>query len=113
MIELVEKYNDIWNKVSNIIKKELDCEPQKFLKTKLRSYRHDTTDFHENEIHKVDSHYTFLAVISIDFVLKNDENYYPQVFLKECKDIEKEKKDIKYATKIWEINSNSDESDEE
>ena len=26
---------------------------------------------------------------SVDFVLKKDENYYPQVFLKECKYIEK------------------------
>ena len=38
---------------------------------------------------KQGSDYTFLAVVSIDFVLKKDENYYPQVFLKECKYIEK------------------------
>ena len=25
--ELLEKYNDIWEKVSNSIKKELDCKP--------------------------------------------------------------------------------------
>ena len=36
--------------------------------------------------------YICLAVLSIDFVLKKDENYYRQVFLKECKYIEKEKK---------------------
>ena len=28
-----------------------------------------------------------LLVILIDFVLKKDENYYLQMFLKECKDI--------------------------
>ena len=38
-----------------------------------------------NEIPKVDSNYTCLAVILINFVLKKDENYYLQVFLKECK----------------------------
>ena len=33
----------------------------------------------------LDSSYTCLAVISLDSALKEDENYYPQVFLKECK----------------------------
>ena len=35
------------------------------------------------------SNYTCLAVISLDSALKKDENYYLQVFLKECKYIEK------------------------
>ena len=30
-----------------------------------------------------------LAVIGLDSALKEDENYYPQMFLKECKYIEK------------------------
>ena len=33
--------------------------------------------------------HTYLAVISLDPALEKDENYYPQVLLKECKDIEK------------------------
>ena len=37
----------------------------------------------------VDSNHTYLAVISLDFALKEDENYYLQEFLKECKYIEK------------------------
>ena len=36
--------------------------------------------------------YICLAVLSTDFILKKDENYYRQVFLKECKNIAKEKK---------------------
>ena len=36
-----------------------------------------------------DSNHTWLAVISLDSALKKNENYYPQVFLKECKYIEK------------------------
>ena len=38
---------------------------------------------------KLDSNHTCLAVISLNSALKNDENYYPQVFLKECTYIEK------------------------
>lgn len=41
----------------------------------------------------VGSHYIWLVEILIDFVLKKDLNYYPEVFLKECKYIEKEIKD--------------------
>ena len=37
----------------------------------------------------VDSNNTCLAVSILDSALKKDENYYPQVFLKECKYIEK------------------------
>ena len=35
------------------------------------------------------SNHTCLAVISLDSALKKDANYYPQVFLKECKYNEK------------------------
>ena len=34
---------------------------------------------------KVDCNHIYLAVISLDSILKKDENYYPQVCLKECK----------------------------
>ena len=37
----------------------------------------------------VDSNHTCLAVISLDSVLKKDDNYYPEVLLKEWKYIEK------------------------
>ena len=33
----------------------------------------------------MNSKYTCLAVIILDSALKKDENYCPQVFLKECK----------------------------
>ena len=37
----------------------------------------------------MDFNYTCLAVISGNSALKKDENYYPRVFLKECKYIKK------------------------
>ena len=46
--ELLEMCNDIWNKVINSIKKELDCEPiydKKFLKIKIMPYGHEAADF--------------------------------------------------------------------
>ena len=44
------------------------------------------------KIVKVDSKQTWIAVISSDSAPKKDENYYPQVFLKQCEYPEKEKK---------------------
>ena len=87
--DLLEKYKSICNKVSNIINKEPICN-KKFLKSKISSYSDEITNFHKKP--KVGSNYPCLAVLLIDFVLKRDENYYPQVFLKKCKYTEKEKK---------------------
>ena len=44
--ELLEKYNEIWKKLSNIIKKEFNCEPvydKKYLKTKINLIREKST----------------------------------------------------------------------
>ena len=49
-------------------------------------------DFHDKKVPKVGSNYTCLVVILFDSALKKDKNYDAQVFLKECKYIEKEKK---------------------
>ena len=79
--------NDIWNKVSNSITKELDCESiynKRFLKTKIKSYSDEATNFHTRQLLEADPNYIFWLVILTDSVLKKDENYYPQVFLKVC-----------------------------
>ena len=50
-----------------------------FLKTKIKSYGDEATHFYEKKIYRIGSNYNFLAVILIDFVLKENEDYYPQV----------------------------------
>ena len=90
--DLLEKYNTIWDKVSADIKKEFGSEPvynKNYLKTKINSHGDEVTDFYDKKIPKLDSNQTCLAVISLDSAPKKDDNYYPQVFLKECKYIEK------------------------
>ena len=76
--DLLGKYNIIWDKVSADIKKEFDSEPvynKYFLKTKIKSYSDEATDFHDKEIPKVGSTRICLAVINLDPVLQKDENY--------------------------------------
>ena len=54
--ELLEKYNEIWQKVKNIIKKEFDSESvhnEKYLKAKIKSYNGKISiNFHNNKIPK-------------------------------------------------------------
>ena len=58
----------------------------------------------------MNSNHACLAVISLDSALKKDENYYMQVFLKECKHIEK--KVIMHINDNLSDFSSSDESDD-
>ena len=78
--------------MNTYIKEEFDSESaynKNFLKTKMKSYGDEVTDFYGKEIPKVYFNCTCLAVISLDSALKKDENYYLQVFLKEHNYIKK------------------------
>ena len=55
----------------------------------MKSHGNEVTDFYDKKNSKVDSNHTCLAVISLDFALKKDDSYNLEVFLKECKYIEK------------------------
>ena len=56
---------------------------REYLKAKIKSTGDEATDFYDKNISKVGSNHTCLAVISLDSALKKDDNYYPEVFLKE------------------------------
>ena len=58
----------------------------------------------------MDCNDTCLAVISLDSAPKKHENYYPQVFLKECKYIEK-KVTRHINDKLSDLSSDDDDSD--
>ena len=85
------------------------------MKTKIKSHGDEFTDFYDKQIPKADSNHTCLAVISLDYALKKDYNYYLQVSLKEFKYIEK--KLVRHIIDDLESSSddfnNSDDSDEE
>ena len=55
-----------------------------FWKTKIKSHGDEATDFYDKKMPKVDSNHTRLAVITLYSALKKDDNFYPQVLLKEC-----------------------------
>ena len=69
--ELLEKYNEIWEKNKESLKKDFDSEP--VCNGKIN------TNFHINKIAKQHSQYICLSVF------RTGKNYYSQVFLEECK----------------------------
>ena len=94
--KLLEKYNEIWKKVSNIIKKEFESNPacnEKYIKTKKRSDNENVnTNLHNNKMPKEGSQCICLSVILFDSVSNKVKTIYPQVFLEECQYVVKEKK---------------------
>ena len=79
------------------------------MKDKIQSHGDEVIDFYDKNIPEVDSNHACLAVIDLDSALKKDDNYYPQMFLKECKYIEK--KVIRHIVDNLSDFSSSDESD--
>ena len=58
--KLIEKHNEIWNKVGKVIKKGFDSETlynDKYLETKIKSYEEKVnTIFYNDKMPKEDSH---------------------------------------------------------
>ena len=87
--EVGEKHKQIWNVIKNKLEIKFHSDPvyeQKHVKTKVREY--DVvikTNFLDNGIPKENIHYTSIACITIDSVMKMDEKYFSQVYLEECK----------------------------
>ena len=72
--KLLEKYDEIWNKVSNSMKSGFDREPvynAKYINTKINSYEGKiNTNFHGTKVSKEGSQYICLSAILIDSTLR-------------------------------------------
>ena len=94
--ELLKKYNEIWEKVKNSINKEFISKPvysEKYLKAKMKSCNGKIkTNFCNSKIPREGSQFICLSVIMIDSVFRSGKNYYPGVFLEECKYVVKKKR---------------------
>ena len=59
---------------------------EKYLKTKVREYDGVIkTNFLGNDVPKENMHYTCIACITIDYVMRMEKKNFPQVYLEECK----------------------------
>ena len=114
--KLFKKYCKIWRTIKGLLGIEFNNEPvygdtDSYIKTKVKMYDNKVnTNFQGKETPKGDSFYKCLPLIMLDSVVKVGKQYYPQVFLEECKYIERKNKMFNYINDDLEMTS-SDEDD--
>ena len=87
--EVWGKLAEIWDVIKNKLSIKFHSKPiyeQKYLKAKVREFDGVIkTNFLGNDMPKENMHYTCIACITIDSVMRMDKKNYPQVYLEECK----------------------------
>ena len=89
--DVLDKCNAISDKIKGELNIKFHSMPvydEKHIKAKVREFNGVIkTDFLRDEIPKEDMHYTCIACITIDSVMRMEKKKnYPQVYLEECKD---------------------------
>ena len=86
---ILDKYNTIWDKIKEKLNIKFHSMPsydQTYIKVKVRGFDGVIkTNFLGDEIPKENMHYTWIACITIDSVMKIEKKNYPQVYLEERK----------------------------
>ena len=109
------KYNEIRNKIKDVLDVEFYREPiydDKYIKTKVISFSNIIhTFFSGDEIPKERIPYECISCISTDSVLKIENRYYPQVYLEQCKYKIKKRELKNFIPDNYELNRSSEDSD--
>ena len=86
---VLDKYNKIWNVIKNKLNMKfhsMSVSNKSYIKVKVREFDGKIkTNFLVNEVPKENMHYTCIACITIDSVMRINKKNYPQVYLEECK----------------------------
>ena len=87
--DVLNKCNEIWDKIKETLSIKFHSMPvydEKYIKVKVREFNGVIkTKFLSDEVPKENEHYTCIACITIDSVMKMEKKSYPQVYLEECK----------------------------
>ena len=109
------KYNEIWNKIKRALNIKFHSQPiydEKYRKTKGRRFNVViNTVFSDNKVPKESIHYTCIAAINTDSVMKIDQKNYPQVYLEEYKYKIKKRKMVKFVDAELDLNDSDDFND--
>ena len=83
------KYDEIWYVIKTKLNIKFKSEPvydQKYMKAKVREFDVEIkTNFLGDNVPKEYEHYTCIACITIDFVMRMEKKNYLQIYLEECK----------------------------
>ena len=86
---VLDKYNKIWDKIKEKLNIKFHSMPvydETYIKAKVREFDGKIkTNFLGNEVPKENMHYTCIACITIDSVMRMDKKNYQQVYLEEFK----------------------------
>ena len=87
--DVLDKYNENWGKIKDTLNIKFHSVPvydKKYIKAKRREFNGVIkTNFLGDEIPKENVHYTCMACITIDSVMKMEKKNYQQVYLEDCK----------------------------
>ena len=87
--DVLNKYYKRWDKIKkklNIKYHSMPVYDETYIKAKVREFDGKIkTNFLGDEVPKENMHYTCIACITIDSVMRMDKKNYPQVYLEECK----------------------------
>ena len=116
--DVLDKYNEIWDKIKGKLNIKFHSMPvydEKYMKAKLREFNGVIkANFLCDEIPKESIHYTCIACITTDSVMRMEKENYPQVYLEERKYRMKKTKMPKFIEAELESDSESElESDAE
>ena len=113
--EVWDKYDKIWDVIKDKLGIKFHSEPvyeYKYLKAKVREFDGVIKrNFLGNDMPKENMHYTSIACITIDSVLKIDKKNHPQVYLEECKYRSKKIQKSRFINSELKSDSESSDSD--
>ena len=87
--DVLHKYKEIWNKIKDKLNIKVYSMPvydEKYMKAKVREFNGVIeTNFLGDEIPKESMHYTCIACITIESVMRIEKKNYTHFYLEECK----------------------------
>ena len=82
--DVLDKYSEIWDKIKNKLSIKFHGESvydEKCIKAKVREFDGVIkTNFLGDKVLKENEHYTCIACITIDSVMRREKKNYPQVY---------------------------------
>ena len=110
-----DKFDKIWDVIKIKLGINFQSEPvyeYRYLKAKVREFDGAIkTNFLGNDVPKENMHYTCIACITIDSVLRIDKKNHPQVYLEECKYKVKKAQMSRFISAELKSDSESSDSD--
>ena len=113
LLEIYEKYNEIWNVVKRLLKLKFFVNPvrdDKYIIAKLKIFNKINGTTFTNSVMPIEkNHYICIPAIDIDSVLKIDKKAFPQAYLEQCKYKLKKRKPVSFID--FEIIDNDSDDD--